>query len=60
MSPFQIVLIKEAQDLSRSIDSLISYIKNPLNSTILILNYKHKTIDKRKALFKEISKIFNT
>jgi DNA polymerase-3 subunit delta len=43
MSPFQIVLIKEAQDLSRS--------------TILILNYKHKTIDKRKALFKEISKI---
>ena len=57
MSPFQIVLIKEAQDLSRSIDSLISYIKNPLNSTILILNYKHKTIDKRKALFKEISKI---
>ena len=58
MSPFQIVLIKEAQDLSRSIDSLISYIKNPLNSTILILNYKHKTIDKRKALFKEISKIW--
>ena len=57
MSPLQIVLIKEAQDLSRSIDSLISYIKNPLNSTILILNYKHKTIDKRKALFKEISKI---
>jgi len=29
MSPFQIVLIKEAQDLSRSIDSLISYIKKP-------------------------------
>ena len=57
MSSFQIVLIKEAQDLSRSIDSLISYIKNPLNSTILILNYKHKTIDKRKVLFKEISKI---
>ena len=57
MSSFQIVLIKEAQDLSRSIDSLISYIKNPLNSTILILNYKHKTIDKRKTLFKEISKI---
>ena len=34
MSSFQIVLIKEAQDLSRSIDSLVNYIKNPLRSTI--------------------------
>ena len=57
MSSFQIVLIKEAQDLSRSIDSLVNYIKNPLRSTILIINYKHKSLDKRKALFKEILKV---
>ncbi len=57
MSSFQIVLIKEAQDLNRSMDELISYIKKPLNSTILILNYKHKSIDKRKSIYKEILKI---
>ena len=54
MSPYQIVLIKEAQDLSRSIDSLLDYVKNPLGSTILILNFKHKSLDKRKVLYKEI------
>ena len=63
MSPYQIVLIKEAQDLSRSIDRLLDYIKNPLSSTILILNFKHKSLDKRKALYKEIlnkGKIFES
>ena len=63
MSPYQIVLIKEAQDLSRSIDRLLDYIKNPLSSTILILNFKHKSFDKRKALYKEIlnkGKIFES
>tara|TARA_Y100000746_G_scaffold219996_1_gene218034 strand:- start:2481 stop:3269 length:789 start_codon:yes stop_codon:yes gene_type:complete len=54
MSPYQIVLIKEAQDLLRSIDSLLDYVKNPLGSTILILNFKHKSLDKRKVLYKEI------
>ena len=54
MSPYQIVLIKEAQDLSRSIDNLLDYVKNPLGSTILILNFKHKSLDKRKVLYKEI------
>ncbi len=63
MSTYQIVLIKEAQDLSRSLDSLLDYIKNPLSSTILILNFKHKSLDKRKALYKEIlnkGKIFES
>ena len=63
MSPYQIVLIKEAQDLSRSIDRLLDYIKNPLSSTILILNFKHKSFDKRKGLYKEIlnkGKIFES
>ena len=63
MSSYQIVLIKEAQDLSRSIDRLLDYVKNPLSSTILILNFKHKSFDKRKALYKEIlnkGKIFES
>ena len=56
MSKFQIVLVKEAQDLSRTFDGLIEYFKKPLKSTILIINYKHKSIDKRKASFKELKK----
>ena len=55
-STYQIVLVKEAQDLSRSFDSFIDYFKNPLNSTILIINYKHKSIDKRKSFFKVLQK----
>ena len=56
MSKYQIVLVKEAQDLSRTFDGLIDYFKNPLESTILIINYKHKSIDKRKSSFKELKK----
>ena len=55
-STYQIVLIKEAQDLSRSFDGFTDYFKNPLNSTILIINYKHKSIDKRKSFFKVLQK----
>ena len=56
MSKHQIVLVKEAQDLSRTFDGLIDYFKKPLESTILIINYKHKSIDKRKSSFKELKK----
>ncbi len=56
MSKYQIVLVKEAQDLSRTFDGLVDYFKKPLKSTILIINYKHKSIDKRKASFKELKK----
>lgn len=56
MSKFQLVVIKEAQDLSRTIDQLTVYTNNFLDSTILIINYKHKTLDKRKSLYKSIAK----
>ena len=56
MSKYQIVLVKEAQDLARTFDGLIDYFKKPLQSTILIINYKHKSIDKRKSSFKELKK----
>ena len=55
-STYQIVLVKEAQDLSRTFDGFTDYFKNPLNSTILIINYKHKSIDKRKSFFKVLQK----
>ncbi|NDV77703.1 DNA polymerase III subunit delta [Dysgonomonas sp. 511] len=55
MADHQVVIVKEAQNLSK-IEELEVYAKNPLNSTILILNYKNNTLDKRKKLYAEIDK----
>ncbi len=57
MSERQVVIVKEAQDLSRTIEKLVSYAENPQISTVLVLNYKYKKIDKRKSLYKAINKI---
>lgn len=51
MSQYQVVIVKEAQDM-RSIDDLSTYVEKPLSSTILVLCYKYKKYDKRKALAK--------
>lgn len=56
MAERQVVIVKEAQDLSRTIEKLVSYIENPQPSTVLVINYKYKKIDKRKALYKALQK----
>lgn len=56
MAERQVVIVKEAQDLSRSIEKLASYAENPQPTTVLVVNYKYKKIDKRKALYKAINK----
>ncbi|MDY2588310.1 DNA polymerase III subunit delta [Winogradskyella aquimaris] len=56
MSERQVVIVKEAQDLSRSIEKLAAYAENPQPTTVLVVNYKYKKIDKRKALYKSINK----
>jgi DNA polymerase-3 subunit delta len=48
MAERQVVIVKEAQDLSRTIDKLESYAENPMPSTVLVICYKYKTLDKRK------------
>lgn len=55
MSDYQLIVIKEAQNLSK-IEELEVYVKNPLNTTILVLNYKNGSLDKRKKLYAEIDK----
>jgi DNA polymerase-3 subunit delta len=54
MSNFQVVIVKEAQTLN-NIDDLCYYAEAPLRSTILVINYKYKSLDKRKKLYKVIS-----
>src|SRR5450759_2013330 len=53
MSSHQVVIIKEAQSLKK-IEDLILYLEKPLLSTILVINYKYKVIDKRTKLFKAL------
>ncbi len=55
MSNQQVVIVREAQKLKK-IDDLLVYVDNPLNSTILVVAYKYDDLDKRKALYKSLSK----
>ncbi len=57
MAERQVVIVKEAQDLSRTIEKLVSYAENPQPTTVLVLNYKYKKLDKRKALYKSLKKV---
>lgn len=56
MAEKQVIIVKEAQDLSRSIEKLVAYANQPQPTTVLVLNYKYKKLDKRKKLHKAIAK----
>ncbi len=53
MANHQVIIVREAQHLKES-EKLAVYLENPLKSTILVLAYKHKTLDKRTKLYKII------
>ena len=55
MANNQVIVVKEAQNLKK-IEELVHYAEKPLNSTILVINYKYKTLDKRKKLYKVLQK----
>ncbi len=57
MAERQVIIVKEAQELSRTIENLESYALNPQPTTVLVMAYKYKTIDKRKKLAKALDKI---
>ena len=56
MSKYQLIVVREAQ-LVRDIEVLASYVKKPLMSTVLVLNYKYKTLDRRKSLATATDKV---
>jgi DNA polymerase-3 subunit delta len=58
MSDYQLVMVKEAQDLKfdKAEDQFQAYCENPLRSTVLVLCHKYKKFDKRKKLYKLIEK----
>ena len=56
MADYQVIIVREAQHLSRTIENLGSYVENMQPTTILVVCYKYKTLDKRKKLAKLVSK----
>jgi DNA polymerase-3 subunit delta len=56
MAERQLVVLKEGQNM-KDIDELIHYVKQPLHSTILVINYKQGKLDGRKKLTGEIGKV---
>lgn len=65
MSEYQVIVVKEAQDLKwpkegegsgKEAEVVLNYFEKPLPSTILVFAYKYATFDKRKKIYKTISK----
>jgi len=64
MADYQVVLVKEAQDMKwgrddddkKHINPVLAYLENPLPTTILVFCYKYGKFDKRKKTYKAIDK----
>lgn len=57
MADYRVVIVKEAQELSRTIANLHDYILNPTHTTILVLCYKYKKLDGKTKMAKDIKKL---
>lgn len=55
MSPYNVVIVKEAQNLKKW-EELIDYFKNPSETSILVFNYKYKRPGSKSAAVTEIKK----
>jgi DNA polymerase-3 subunit delta len=55
MAEYNVVIIREAQDLGKKLDELDAYIKQVNPTTIFCIGYKGK-VDKRKAIVKKLIK----
>ncbi len=61
MSEYHLVIVKDAKKILQSkngkeIELLISYLENPLSSTILVLGHLNGKMDARSKLFKALAK----
>lgn len=64
MADYQVIIVKEAQEMKwgkedgdkKGINPVLSYLENPLTSTILVFCYKYGKFDKRKKAYKAIEK----
>lgn len=58
MSAIHLVIVKEAQDIEiRQWDKLVTYLQQPSPQGVLVLCYRHKSLDKRTTVYKAIAKV---
>lgn len=55
MAEYQLIIVKEAQELNK-FELLDSYFKKPMKTTVLVINYKHGSVDKRLMVVRNIEK----
>jgi len=66
MSNYQVVIVKEAQNIKNLVskeaqdkdskDPFSEYLQNPLPSTLLVICFKYKSVDKRTRIYKLLDK----
>ncbi len=56
MAQHQVLIVKEAQHLSKTIENLLPYVENPQPTTVLVICFKYGKLDKRKKFYKAIQK----
>ena len=57
MADYRVVIVKEAQELVRTIANLHDYILNPTHTTILVICYKYKKVDGKTKFAKDLKKL---
>lgn len=55
MSEYQVIIVKEAQNL-KDLDMFSHYLKDPQPTTIIVLCYKHGSVDRRKKFATDVAK----
>lgn len=63
MAERQIVVVKEAQNLNKTIEQFQTYFANPTPTTILVVNYKYKSLRSNSKLIKSLENkgvVFNS
>jgi DNA polymerase III subunit delta len=55
MAKYRVVLVREAQDI-KDMETLSIYLEKPMPTTVLIINHKNGSLDKRKKIASELDK----
>jgi len=57
MSPVQLVMVKEAQMITKDWELLAKYLEHPQEKTVLVICYRNKKLNKNTKAYKAIAKV---
>ncbi len=55
MSKYQLIIVREAQDI-KDLSNLSIYLKQPMESSVIVMLHKHGSVDQRKKVYGDIAK----